>query len=54
VKYMESTPYQGIVANYSAITSKDHSTTPDDAITLGVLSSWSTTSKVLLKRAPGL
>jgi branched-chain amino acid transport system substrate-binding protein len=57
VKYMESNPYNGVIANYNAITAKDHSTVSDDQISLGVLSSWNSTSansKVLMKRATGL
>lgn len=57
VKYMESTPYQGVVANYNGITAKDHSTVTADAITLNVLSSWSkdpSVNRVVLKRATGL
>lgn len=54
VKYMESTPYDGVVANYNAITPKDHSTVGADAISLGVIGSWDPANKVFLLRPPGL
>lgn len=57
VSYMESNPYKGVVATYNGITNKDHSTTAQDQISLGVLSSFNAAapeSKVFLKRAQGL
>ncbi len=54
VKYMETNPYDGVVANYDGITPKDHSTVKDGAISLGVYSSWQPTDKVFLKRPAGL
>jgi branched-chain amino acid transport system substrate-binding protein len=57
VAYMESTPYKGVVATYNGISNKDHSTTAQDQISLGVLSSFNAAApetKVFLKRAQGL
>lgn len=54
VKYMESTPYDGLVANFDGITAKDHTIVKDGAISLGTLSSWNATDKVFLKRPAGL
>jgi len=54
VKYMESNPYDGVIASFDGITAKDHSTVKDGSISLGVLSSWQPTDKVFLKRPAGL
>jgi branched-chain amino acid transport system substrate-binding protein len=54
VEWMEKNPYDGVLANYSAITNKDHSTTKEDQITLGVVGSYEQTKRPLLKRAKGL
>jgi len=54
VEYMQKTPYDGVLANYSAITDKDHSTTKEDQITLGVIGSYEEAKRPLLLRAKGL
>ncbi|HLZ69997.1 MAG TPA: ABC transporter substrate-binding protein [Dehalococcoidia bacterium] len=54
VKYMEATPYDGLVANFDGITAKDHTIVKDGAISLGTLSSWNAADKVFLKRPAGL
>lgn len=54
VKWMESHPYDGLVAAFNGITAKDHSTVKDDSISLGVDGSWNATDKVFQKRPPGL
>lgn len=54
VEYMEKTPYDGVVANYSAITNKDHSTVKEDQITLSVIGSYDNDKRPFLRRAAGL
>lgn len=54
VEYMQKTPYDGVLANYSAITDKDHSTTKEDQITLAVVGSYEEGKRPLLRRAAGL
>lgn len=54
VEYMEKTPYDGVIANYNAITPKDHSTVTGDQISLVVLESWEQERRPFMKRAPGL
>lgn len=54
VEWMEKNAYDGVIANYSAITNKDHSTTKEDQITLGVIGSYDQPTRPLLRRAKGL
>ena len=54
VKWMETHPYQGVLANYSAITNKDHTVNDVNQISFAVLGSWDTNNIPFYKRAAGL
>ena len=54
VKWMESNPYNGVIADYTAITSKDHTVNNVDQISLAVLGSFDANNIPFYKRAPGL
>jgi branched-chain amino acid transport system substrate-binding protein len=54
VEYMQQTPYDGVIANFNAITAKDHSTVEEDAITLAVVGSYEQERRPFLRRVSGL
>lgn len=54
VKWMETHPYDGVLANYAAITDKSHTVIDRSQITLQVLGSFDDENIPFYKRAPGL
>ena len=54
VKWMETNPYSGVLADYKAITAQDHTVNDVAQITLGVLGSWDDKNIPFYRRAKGL
>ncbi len=54
IKWMEKHAYDGVTANYTAITDKDHTVNDVSQITLGVLGSLDLANVPFYRRAPGL
>ncbi len=54
IKWMEKNPYDGVIANYTGLTDKDHTVTKVDQITLASVGSLDLKIVPFYKRAPGL
>ena len=54
VKWMEKNPYDGVLANYNAITDKDHTVIDVNQITLTTIGSFDPANVPFQRRAPGL